>query len=73
MRTRRQFRPSVEFMCVRIAPSTLGVNDPLAPGSTPPTTPVMDPGDFSTAPNVDDTNIQIIEPTPATMPTSTLC
>lgn len=73
MRARRRFRPSVEFMSVRIVPSTVGVNDPLAPGSTPPTTPVLDTGDLTTAPNVDDTNIQIIEPITVSNPTSTLC
>ncbi len=72
MRTRRRFRPSVEFMCVRIAPST-GVNDPTADGSTISTTPIVDTNDLSTAPTVGDATLQIIAPSTSPTPTSTVC
>lgn len=73
MRTRLRFRPSVEFMCARIVPSTTGVNDPTADGSNISTTPIVDTNDLTTAPTVEDSNLLIIEPTTTTTTTSTLC
>lgn len=74
MRTRRRFLPSVESMCTRIVPSTIGVNDPTADGSNISTTPIVDTTELSSGPNVDDANLLIIAPTTTTTnPTSTVC
>lgn len=73
MRTRRRFRPSVEVMFARIVPGGTSINDPGAAGSSPATTPIVDTNDLTTAPNVNDANLQIIQPSTLANPTTTLC
>lgn len=52
MRTRRSFQPSVEWMPIRIAPSTIATSDPTDPGVPPcdPPPPIIDPTQPGTPP-----------------------
>jgi hypothetical protein len=77
MRTRRQFRPVFEFLPGRIAPSTVGVVDPMNSSSTPGnTTTIIDPIDPSSTPSPDPSStLPVIGPgstTPTTGPSGAL-